>query len=181
MARAAARGRNHGRSEKCAAHDHRREQLQRPIRALSAFRNELCRRWAHSQVRRRTVHATPHRQSRQGGAGERDHPLRATARNPGVRVSQKMTTIVEIDETRPALTIKDLKGHTDPDWCPGCGDFGVLHALKQAIVELGLYPHEVLTISGIGCSSNLPGYINTYGMHTLNGRPLAVATRSEER
>src|SRR6202521_19023 len=78
-------------------------------------------------------------------------------------------------EERPALGIKDFKGKVDPDWCPGCGDFGVLHALKQAIAELGLYPNEVLTISGIGCSSNLPGYINTYGMHTLHGRALAVA------
>jgi 2-oxoglutarate ferredoxin oxidoreductase subunit beta len=86
--------------------------------------------------------------------------------------------IAEI-EPRPALTVKDLKGHTDPDWCPGCGDFGVLHALKQAIVELGLQPSEVLTISGIGCSSNLPGYINTYGMHTLHGRALAVATGAQ--
>jgi 2-oxoglutarate ferredoxin oxidoreductase subunit beta len=77
---------------------------------------------------------------------------------------------------RPAPTIKDMKGKAEPDWCPGCGDFGVLSALKQAIVELGLYPHEVMTISGIGCSSNLPGYINTYGMHTLHGRSLAVAT-----
>jgi 2-oxoglutarate ferredoxin oxidoreductase subunit beta len=82
-------------------------------------------------------------------------------------------------EPRPALTVKDFKGHTDPDWCPGCGDFGVLHALKQAIAELGLYPNEVLTISGIGCSSNLPGYINTYGMHTLHGRALAVATGAQ--
>jgi 2-oxoglutarate/2-oxoacid ferredoxin oxidoreductase subunit beta len=82
-------------------------------------------------------------------------------------------------EERPALTVKDMKGHTDPDWCPGCGDFGVLHALKQAIVELGLSPNEVLTISGIGCSSNLPGYINTYGMHTLHGRALAVATGAQ--
>lgn len=78
--------------------------------------------------------------------------------------------------TRPVVTVKDLKGKVDPDWCPGCGDFGVLSALKQAIAELGLRPHEVLTISGIGCSSNLPGYINTYGMHTLHGRALAVAT-----
>jgi 2-oxoglutarate ferredoxin oxidoreductase subunit beta len=77
---------------------------------------------------------------------------------------------------RPLLTVKDMKGKVDPDWCPGCGDFGVLSALKQAIAELGLYPHEVMTISGIGCSSNLPGYINTYGMHTLHGRALAVAT-----
>lgn len=78
--------------------------------------------------------------------------------------------------TRPLLTVRDLKGKAEPDWCPGCGDFGVLAALKQAIAELGLYPHEVMTISGIGCSSNLPGYINTYGMHTLHGRSLAVAT-----
>src|SRR6478672_2018062 len=77
---------------------------------------------------------------------------------------------------RPVVTVKDLKGKVDPDWCPGCGDFGVLAALKQAIAELGLRPHEVMTISGIGCSSNLPGYINTYGMHTLHGRSLAVAT-----
>jgi 2-oxoglutarate ferredoxin oxidoreductase subunit beta len=77
---------------------------------------------------------------------------------------------------RPTVTVKDLKGKVEPDWCPGCGDFGVLAALKQAIAELGLRPHEVMTISGIGCSSNLPGYINTYGMHTLHGRALAVAT-----
>ena len=51
--------------------------------------------------------------------------------------------------------------------------------MKQAIAELGLYPHEVMTISGIGCSSNLPGYINTYGMHTLHGRALAVATGAQ--
>jgi 2-oxoglutarate ferredoxin oxidoreductase subunit beta len=82
-------------------------------------------------------------------------------------------------EDRPALGVKDFKGRVDPDWCPGCGDFGVLHALKQAIAELGLYPNEVLTISGIGCSSNLPGYINTYGMHTLHGRALAVATGAQ--
>ena len=80
-------------------------------------------------------------------------------------------------EAKP--TIKDMKGLVDPDWCPGCGDFGVLNALKQALVELGLYPHQVMTISGIGCSSNLPGYINTYGMHTLHGRALAVAAGAQ--
>lgn len=80
---------------------------------------------------------------------------------------------------RAKLTVKDLKGKVDPDWCPGCGDFGVLSALKQAIVELGLQPHEVMTVSGIGCSSNLPGYINAYGMHTLHGRALAVATGAQ--
>ena len=74
------------------------------------------------------------------------------------------------------LTLADLKGKVDPDWCPGCGDFGVLAALEKAIVDLQIQPYNVVTISGIGCSSNLPGYINTYGMHTLHGRALAVAT-----
>ena len=74
------------------------------------------------------------------------------------------------------FTIQELKGKVDPDWCPGCGDFGVLAALEKAIVDLQIQPYNVVTISGIGCSSNLPGYINTYGMHTLHGRALAVAT-----
>ncbi len=91
---------------------------------------------------------------------------------PGAEVPGASEKLV----ARPVVTVKDLKGKADPDWCPGCGDFGVLSALKQAIADLGLQPHEVLTISGIGCSSNLPGYLNTYGMHTLHGRALAVAT-----
>ena len=74
------------------------------------------------------------------------------------------------------LTARDFKGKIDPDWCPGCGDFGVLNSLQRAAAELGLKPHEIVTISGIGCSSNMPGYINTYGMHTLHGRSLAFAT-----
>jgi len=74
------------------------------------------------------------------------------------------------------LTIADLKGRVDPDWCPGCGDFGVLAAIQKALVELQIPNHNVVAISGIGCSSNLPGFINTYGMHTLHGRALAVAT-----
>ncbi|HYL85065.1 MAG TPA: 2-oxoacid:ferredoxin oxidoreductase subunit beta [Candidatus Angelobacter sp.] len=74
------------------------------------------------------------------------------------------------------LTMADLKGRVDPDWCPGCGDFGVLAAIQKALVELRIPNHNVVAISGIGCSSNLPGFINTYGMHTLHGRALAVAT-----
>ena len=74
------------------------------------------------------------------------------------------------------LTPKDFKGKSDPDWCAGCGDFGVLVALQRAVAEMGFRPHEILTVSGIGCSSNLPGYFNSYGMHTLHGRSLAMAT-----
>lgn len=74
------------------------------------------------------------------------------------------------------LTVADLKGKVDPDWCPGCGDYGVLAALQKALVELQIPNHNVAVVSGIGCSSNLPGFINTYGMHTLHGRSLPVAT-----
>ena len=77
---------------------------------------------------------------------------------------------------RPKLEAKDFKGKVDPDWCPGCGDFGVLSCVQKAVAELGLRPHEILCVSGIGCSSNFPGFMNTYGMHTLHGRALAVAS-----
>ena len=73
-------------------------------------------------------------------------------------------------------SVNDFKGKVEPDWCAGCGDFGVLNSLRRACLELGLKPHEILTISGIGCSSNFPGYFNSYGMHTLHGRSLPVAT-----
>jgi 2-oxoglutarate/2-oxoacid ferredoxin oxidoreductase subunit beta len=89
-----------------------------------------------------------------------------------------MSTVVENPPAQPAneLTKDTYKGKIHPDWCPGCGDFSVLSALQTALFELGLKPHQVLVVSGIGCSSNLPGFINTYGMHTLHGRSLAVAT-----
>ncbi|MBI4372219.1 MAG: 2-oxoacid:ferredoxin oxidoreductase subunit beta [Candidatus Omnitrophica bacterium] len=70
---------------------------------------------------------------------------------------------------------KDFNSTVHPDWCPGCGDFGLLTALKRAFPLLNLEPHKIMTISGIGCSSNLPGFINTYGMHTLHGRALPIA------
>lgn len=75
-----------------------------------------------------------------------------------------------------ALTAKDFRGKVDPDWCPGCGDFGVLNALQKACAELELAPHQLLVVSGIGCSSNLPGFFNAYGVHSLHGRSLPVAT-----
>ena len=68
-----------------------------------------------------------------------------------------------------------FKSEIKPDWCPGCGDFGVLNSLQKACADLNLNPHEVMVVSGIGCSSNLPGFFNSYGMHTLHGRSIAVA------
>ncbi len=82
---------------------------------------------------------------------------------------------INITPPKP-MVMADLKGKVDPDWCPGCGDFGVLAAVQKALVELQIPNHTVATVSGIGCSSNFPGFINTYGMHTLHGRSLPVAS-----
>ena len=74
------------------------------------------------------------------------------------------------------VTVKDYTTENKPDWCPGCGDFGILNALKKALVDLGKQPHEVTVIAGIGCSSKLPHWLNAYGFHTLHGRALPIAT-----
>ncbi len=87
-----------------------------------------------------------------------------------------MNEIVTKELAIAPQTANDFKGMVDPDWCAGCGDFGVLNSLRKACANMGLKPHEILTVSGIGCSSNFPGYFNAYGMHTLHGRSLAVAT-----
>jgi 2-oxoglutarate ferredoxin oxidoreductase subunit beta len=73
-------------------------------------------------------------------------------------------------------TFKELEvTHDHPNWCPGCGDFGIWVSLKNAIVELGLNPWEVVLISGIGCSGKLPYWVKTYGFNGLHGRPMPVA------
>lgn len=89
-----------------------------------------------------------------------------------------MSTTQDVAANSSIVPLKpqEYKGRVAPDWCPGCGDFAVLKGLQKVCSELGIMPHEIVTVSGIGCSSNFPGYFNAYGMHTLHGRPLAVAT-----
>jgi len=73
------------------------------------------------------------------------------------------------------LKLTDYKTSIHNDWCPGCGDFGILSSVVMALSELQLPPHKVAIVSGIGCSSKTPHYINTYGIHTLHGRALPFA------
>ena len=75
-----------------------------------------------------------------------------------------------------ALGAKDFSSGAHPIWCPGCGDFGVLAALERGLAALGRPPSEVVLVSGIGCSSRLPGYMSCYGFHGVHGRALAAAT-----
>ncbi|MHB1932338.1 MAG: thiamine pyrophosphate-dependent enzyme [Thermoplasmata archaeon] len=67
------------------------------------------------------------------------------------------------------------KSDTKPTWCPGCGDYGVVAAVEMAVKKLGLPSHEVVIVSGIGCSSNLPHFLSSYGFHSIHGRALPVA------
>lgn len=71
---------------------------------------------------------------------------------------------------------KDLETDQEVRWCPGCGDYSILNSMKKILPELGRPRHEFVFISGIGCSSRFPYYINTYGMHSIHGRAAAIAT-----
>lgn len=73
-------------------------------------------------------------------------------------------------------TAKDFKSDQYVRWCPGCGDHAIVNVLQKAMAELGIAPHQTVVISGIGCSSRLPYYMNTYGFHTIHGRAAAIAT-----
>lgn len=76
----------------------------------------------------------------------------------------------------PKVTMKDYRVGFPNDWCPGCGDFGILSSVQQALAGLGLRPHQVAIFGGIGCSGKAPYYFNAYGVHTLHGRVLPYAT-----
>src|SRR3954467_10100908 len=74
------------------------------------------------------------------------------------------------------LTRKDFSSDQEVRWCPGCGDYSVLTALQLMMPELGVRPENQVFVSGIGCSSRFPYYMNTYGVHSIHGRAPAVAT-----
>lgn len=74
------------------------------------------------------------------------------------------------------LTPRDYKSDLPPIWCPGCGDFGVLSALFKALSVCNLDPERTVVVSGIGCSSRLPGFVAAYGFHGVHGRVLPIAT-----
>jgi 2-oxoglutarate/2-oxoacid ferredoxin oxidoreductase subunit beta len=72
-------------------------------------------------------------------------------------------------------TFKDFRNDVKPNWCPGCGDFSVQAAIQRAAANLGLEPHQLAVISGIGCSGRISGYIHAYGFHGTHGRALPLA------
>ena len=76
----------------------------------------------------------------------------------------------------PVYTKKDFQSDQEIRWCPGCGDYAILNAAQQVFAQLGFPKHKMVMVSGIGCSSRFPYYVNTYGFHTIHGRAPAMAT-----
>jgi 2-oxoglutarate ferredoxin oxidoreductase subunit beta len=80
------------------------------------------------------------------------------------------------DTIVPITQKKDWASDQEVRWCPGCGDYGILQAVQTLMPDLGVAPHNTVFISGIGCSSRFPYYMNTYGVHSIHGRAPAIAT-----
>ena len=78
--------------------------------------------------------------------------------------------------TLPTLTAKELSSDQEVRWCPGCGDYSILAQMKKALATVGLPREKMVFVSGIGCSSRFPYYMNTYGFHTIHGRAPTFAT-----
>ena len=81
-----------------------------------------------------------------------------------------------VPKTDEALKAKDFKSDQEVRWCPGCGDYAILAAVQGFLPELGLRRENIVFVSGIGCSSRFPYYMNTYGLHSIHGRAPAIAT-----
>jgi 2-oxoglutarate/2-oxoacid ferredoxin oxidoreductase subunit beta len=85
-----------------------------------------------------------------------------------------MSTATKPDPEK--LKAKDYASDQEVKWCPGCGDYGILKSVQKAFADIGIPKHEVAIISGIGCSSRFPYYMDTYGFHSIHGRAPAVAS-----
>jgi len=81
-----------------------------------------------------------------------------------------------VETSLPVLTPQDFASDQDVRWCPGCGDYSILAQMKKVLPSLGVPPEKMVFVSGIGCSSRFPYYMNTYGIHGIHGRAPAIAT-----
>ena len=88
----------------------------------------------------------------------------------------KTRTSIPIPGAVPTLTKKDFTSDQDVRWCPGCGDYSILAQTQRILPDLGIPKEDFVFISGIGCSSRFPYYMNTYGFHTIHGRAPTIAT-----
>ena len=123
----------------------------------------------------RPCRGRPRRPHHDPEEASRDH--HRPARRPAVpRPAQRHRGRARLDEGAPAQTGKDFTSDQEVRWCPGCGDYAVLKAVQGFLPDLGLRRENIVFVSGIGCSSRFPYYLDTYGMHSIHGRAPAIAT-----
>ncbi|MFD7292678.1 2-oxoacid:ferredoxin oxidoreductase subunit beta [Streptomyces sp. NPDC059897] len=112
---------------------------------------------------------TQTRESREAGG-------RAAEETAGETGDGDQTLLSLVPKAEAKQSMKDFKSDQEVRWCPGCGDYAVLAAVQGFMPELGLAKENIVFVSGIGCSSRFPYYMNTYGMHSIHGRAPAIAT-----
>jgi 2-oxoglutarate/2-oxoacid ferredoxin oxidoreductase subunit beta len=104
------------------------------------------------------------------------HPNGEPAQSNGEPTGRRFGSLDLVPKAREPQKAKDFKTDQEVRWCPGCGDYAVLAAVQSFMPELGLAKENIVFVSGIGCSSRFPYYMDTYGMHSIHGRAPAIAT-----
>src|ERR1700745_704815 len=94
---------------------------------------------------------------------------------PGSDKSHRLTKNRGVPHTEQPQKAKDFTSDQEVRWCPGCGDYVILNTIRNFLPELGLRRENIVFISGIGCSSRFPYYLETYGFHSIHGRAPALA------
>src|SRR5436190_19966417 len=111
------------------------------------------------------------RRSRRSSAAPPSPPPKSPHNRSRARDEEAMSEAVKIK-----LSKKDLESDQDVRWCPGCGDYAILATVQRTLATFGVRRENTVFISGIGCSSRFPYYMNTYGFHTIHGRAPAIAS-----
>jgi 2-oxoglutarate/2-oxoacid ferredoxin oxidoreductase subunit beta len=96
--------------------------------------------------------------------------------DPNGTANGRLASLTLVPHATEKLTMRDIKSDQEVRWCPGCGDYAILAAFQSFLPELEVPRENIVIISGIGCSSRLPYYVNSYGLHSIHGRAPAIAT-----
>src|SRR6185437_12595640 len=105
--------------------------------------------------------------------------LKSSRRSKNISIEENIRTDWEKQMTTASLPVyakKDFQTDQEVRWCPGCGDYAILSAVQQVFADLHIAREKFVVISGIGCSSRFPYYMQTFGFHTIHGRAPAIAT-----
>src|SRR3989442_5914386 len=107
---------------------------------------------------------------------EATHAHPGPADDGAADAAHRLASLTLVPVADEKLTTKDFKSDQEVRWCPGCGDYAILAAFQSFLPELEVPRENLVIISGIGCSSRLPYYVDSYGMHSIHGRAPAIAT-----